>query len=223
MESELPTQFGAGGEAAPPPAHKDEDDDREDYSESNYDEFSGYGGSLFDSSVPYEKDDEEADKVWMTVDDKMDSRRRERREQRLKMEMEKFRAERPKIQQQFADLKRNLSVVSAEEWEAIPDIGDRSLRYKAKKVERYTPAPDSLLDRARSESANTTNVIGPGLDTPLGGMTPYSSSATPIHQDLTAIGSARTTMINMRLKEASDSVTGQTVVDPKNYLTDLRR
>ena len=37
--------------------------EREDYSESNYDEFSGYGHSIFGASDPYEKDDEEADRV----------------------------------------------------------------------------------------------------------------------------------------------------------------
>ena len=43
----------------------------------------------------------------------MDERRREHREKRLKVEIEKFRQERPKIQQQFSDLK----VLS---WEAEP-------------------------------------------------------------------------------------------------------
>lgn len=35
----------------------------------------------------------------------MDKRRKERREKRFKEDIEKFRQERPKIQQQFSDLK----------------------------------------------------------------------------------------------------------------------
>lgn len=40
--------------------------------------------------------------------------------------------------------------------------------------------------------------------------------------DLTQIGKARTGMLNVMLEKASDSVTGQTVIDPKGYLTDLQ-
>ena len=41
-------------------------------------QFSGYGGSLF-ASGPYEKDDEEADAVYDSIDQRMDSKRKERR------------------------------------------------------------------------------------------------------------------------------------------------
>lgn len=54
---------------------------------------------------PYEKDDEEADAIYEAIDKRMDEKRKERREKRLKEEIEKFRQERPKIQQQFSDLK----------------------------------------------------------------------------------------------------------------------
>lgn len=40
--------------------------------------------------------------------------------------------------------------------------------------------------------------------------------------DLRKIGQARNTLMNVKLSQASDSVTGQTVVDPKGYLTDLQ-
>ena len=71
---------------------------------SHFPQFAGYGGSLF-SSGPYEKDDEEADAVYDAIDDRMDSRRRERRELKFQEEIKKYRQERPKIQQQFSDLK----------------------------------------------------------------------------------------------------------------------
>lgn len=39
--------------------------------------------------------------------------------------------------------------------------------------------------------------------------------------DMRKIGQARNTLMDMRLSQVSDSVSGQTVVDPKGYLTDL--
>lgn len=51
--------------------------------DSNYDEFSGYGGSLF-SKDPYDKDDEEADQIYEAIDKRMDEKRKEYREKRLR-------------------------------------------------------------------------------------------------------------------------------------------
>lgn len=67
-------------------------------------QFTGYGGSLC-AKDPYDKDDEEADAIYEEIDKRMDDKRRERREIKLKEELEKYRQERPKIQQQFSDLK----------------------------------------------------------------------------------------------------------------------
>ncbi len=58
----------------------------------------------------------------------MDQRRRDQREKRLKEDLEKYRKENPKITEQFADLKRKLGEVSQSEWEAIPDIGDYTIK-----------------------------------------------------------------------------------------------
>lgn len=76
----------------------------------------------------YDEDDREADEIWDSVDRHMDLRRRHRRERRLKEEIEKFRSENPKITEQFADLKRKLSEVTHEEWDAIPAIGDYTIK-----------------------------------------------------------------------------------------------
>lgn len=74
------------------------------------------------------------------------------REAREAAELTKHRAERPKIQQQFADLKRGLSVVTDEEWENIPEVGNLT-RKKRKKEERSFVVPDSVLvgDRSKNE------------------------------------------------------------------------
>jgi len=87
------------------------------------------------SGGTYDKDDQEADAIYAAVDAKMDERRKKRREAREAEELLKARAERPKIQQQFADLKKELVNISDSEWAAIPEIGDRSIK-RQKREER---------------------------------------------------------------------------------------
>lgn len=81
------------------------------------------------------------------------------REARENEELAKHRAERPKIQQQFADLKRGLSVVTDEEWESIPEVGNLT-RKKRKKDERSFVVPDSVLVGDRS-SGQYENALDP--------------------------------------------------------------
>src|SRR5690242_6724044 len=63
------------------------------------------------------------------------------------------RAERPKIQQQFADLKRGLSAVTDEEWEGIPEVGNLTRRKRQRNYERTYVVPDSVIvgDRVKGE------------------------------------------------------------------------
>jgi len=86
----------------------------------------------------------------------MDSRRRARREAREEAELAKHRTERPKLQQQFADLKRGLAVVTDAEWESIPDVGNLTRR-KRRREERTFAVPDSIIvgDRAKGEFENS--------------------------------------------------------------------
>mmetsp|Transcript_38634 Transcript_38634/g.114846 ORF Transcript_38634/g.114846 Transcript_38634/m.114846 type:complete len:937 (+) Transcript_38634:36-2846(+) len=205
-------------------------------SESNFDKFSGYSESLA-QGLPYDDDDEVADTVWSEVDAKMDERRRTRREDKLKQSLDKFRAVRPKLQHQFGDLKRELQLVSREEWETLPEPGEhRKSRAAERRNERYMPTPDTLLEKARLEqevhnSLDTRQMINGGMETVVGGSatpfpgsagsaTPLPGGATPL-TDLKAIGAARNSVLSVKLDQMSDSVSGQTVVDPKGYLTDL--
>ena len=84
-----------------------------------------------------------ARQVWEAIDKHMDDRRRERREKRLKEEIEKYRKENPKITEQFADLKRKLGQLSESEWNAIPDIGDYTQTKRNKMEVRWAGAPPS--------------------------------------------------------------------------------
>ena len=64
--------------------------EEEDYSESKYDEWAGYGGSLF-AYGDYDEEDREADEIYGCIDRHMDGRRRRRREERLRDELERMR------------------------------------------------------------------------------------------------------------------------------------
>lgn len=210
-----------------PPATKrkkkdEEEEEDEDLNDSNYDEFSGYSGSLF-SKDPYDKDDEEADAIYDSIEKRMDEKRKEYRDRRLREDLERYRQERPKIQQQFSDLKRSLATVTSEEWSTIPEVGDsRNRKQRNPRAEKFTPLPDSVLSRnLGGETASSLDASSglasmvPGVATP-GMLTPTGDL------DLRKIGQARNTLMNVKLSQVSDSVTGQTVVDPKGYLTDLQ-
>ena len=226
--------------------------------DANYDEFEGYGGSLF-SKDPYEKDDEEADEIYHSVDMRQDERRREHRERKYKEDVENFRKERPKIQQQFSDLRRQLATVKEEEWAAIPEVGDSRNRAKRNpRAETFTPVPDSVIASAMGYGQMNTVMdkgVQGGINTPYSGfqstmggfqstfggfqstfgggfqtalnpglITPgwKTGTASSADLDLRKIGQAKNRIMDIRLNQVSDSVAGQTVVDPKGYLTDLQ-
>ena len=167
------------------------------------------------AGTTYEQDDEEADKIYETVDRNMDSRRRTRRcvcfsgsfmpprscladlpwfidrEARENAALAQHRAERPKIQQQFADLKRGLSVVTDQEWENIPEVGNLT-RKKRRKEERSFVVPDSIIvgDRSKTEYENS-------LDTR------REPAADGTMTNFVEIGQARDKILSLKLDQAS--------------------
>jgi pre-mRNA-processing factor 6 len=153
----------------------------------------------------------------------MDEKRKQYREERERVENEKYRMERPKIQQQFSDLKRELTSVSADDWNSIPEVGDARNRKQrlAGTREIYTPLSDAMI--ARNLAGDSVTAIDPksGLASTIPGTA--TGMLTPTGDlDLRKIGQARNTLMDLKLKQTSDSVSGQTVVDPKGYLTDLQ-
>ncbi|KAI8062681.1 PRP1 splicing factor, N-terminal-domain-containing protein [Gongronella butleri] len=163
------------------------------------------------SSNAYDQEDEEADKVWEMIDARMDERRKARREAREREELAKYRKERPKISQQFSDLKRQLSTLDEDAWAAIPEVGDLvgKNRKRSKVPERYTPLPDSVLAAARDQAQSATTAMDNG-------------ESDGMMTDFKQIGQARDKVLGLKLDQASsDSASGKTTVDPKGYLTDL--
>ncbi|KAI7872015.1 PRP1 splicing factor, N-terminal-domain-containing protein [Spinellus fusiger] len=171
------------------------------------------------SGAPYEEDDEEADRVWEMIDTKMDERRKVRREAREREELARYRLERPKISQQFADLKRQLTTINEAEWMAIPEVGDLvgKNRRRNKMPERFTPLPDTILAAARERTQFETAVDE--KEQKLGGIS--STLDTDMMTNFKEIGQARDKVLGLKLDQVSDSVSGQTTIDPKGYLTDL--
>ncbi|KHN36627.1 Pre-mRNA-processing factor 6 [Glycine soja] len=165
------------------------------------------------------RNDKEADAVWEAVDKRMDSRRKDRREARLKQEIEKYRASNPKITEQFADLKRRLYTLSPDDWQSLEkfESGGYSSRNKKKRFESFVPVPDTLLEKARQEQEHVT-ALDPKSRAANGTETPWAQ--TPV-TDLTAVGEGRGTVLSLKLDRLSDSVSGMTNVDPKGYLTVL--
>ncbi|CAN9430116.1 unnamed protein product [Alternaria alternata] len=177
---------------------------------------------LFSSGMNYDKDDDEADRIYQEVDEKMDKRRRARREAREQQERDEYERNNPKIQLQFADLKRALGGVSEEEWAALPEVGDMTGKAKRAREARLANSrsyavPDSVLAAASKSGELDTTISSGDAD----GMT----------TNLASIGAAQLSALTVRLDSAASAPGTQTTttsgtstsVDPKGYMTALSK
>lgn len=181
---------------------------------------------LFAGAI-YEKDDLEADRIWNAVDDKMDERRRAKRDAREKEEMDKMRAERPKIQAQFADLKRGLGGVTQDEWEALPEAGNltgkkrkRAEKREGRETGRGYVVPDSVLLGSRDQNMTENTLSGDQMDSEANARATSQGTTT----SLTEIGEARNKIFSHNLDQigtASSLGGSSSTIDPKGYLTSL--
>lgn len=88
----------------------------------------------------------EAERIYQEIDDRMKERREEQREKREIDRINMLYDEHMDQQRQFEDLKRGLADVTMEEWNNLPEIGDKSLKRKREKErEIFTPVPDSVI------------------------------------------------------------------------------
>ncbi len=183
-------------------ADRGEASDTGDYSESNYDAFAGFAGSLF-SQTTYDDDDAEADRIYDAVDKQVEGRLFKKRTNEIVSESK---SSRPRIGDQFSDLKAGLAQVSAAEWDALPEVSDHSLKLtqKGRFSDTSTAIPDSLLLAAtggRSNTALQAAVLAPG--------------------SLAGMSTSRGGQLGSRLDSMAGDVEGQTVVDPNGYITGL--
>lgn len=151
------------------------------------------------------------------------------REAREREQREEHERNNPKIQQQFADLKRALGTVSDEDWAAIPEVGDltgKNRRSKQNMRQRFYAVPDSVLAGARDSSQLGTEVQEDGMATDGAGS---SEQADGTMTNFADIGAARDKVLKVRLDQAAQSQQGgtesvagtSTNIDPKGYLTSL--
>ena len=166
--------------------------------ETNFDEFNGYTNVNLFKGIQYDEEDAEADEIYEKVDSKMDERRKEYREAKEQEMLQKYRDERPKIQEQFSDLKRELVHVSEEQWASIPEVGDSRNR-KQRGFGRYdkeTAVPDSILNMNRNNAAFNNQMdqnVQDGMSTPAEDL------------DMVRLGEARNQIMDVKLKQVSDS------------------
>ncbi|ETN39647.1 uncharacterized protein HMPREF1541_05873 [Cyphellophora europaea CBS 101466] len=204
-----PTAYGASDKKKP---EEEEDDERFQDPENEVGLFA-YG--------QYDREDDEADRIYQEVDDKMAKRRQARREAREKQEQEEFDRNNPKISEQFADLKRGLATMTDDDWANLPDAGDmtgKNRRTKQDMKKRFYAVPDSVLAGARDSTEFQTSVQDDAntTDAADGTMTNFAD-----------IGAARNKVLQARMDQAQatqgDGASNgtSTSLDPKGYLTSL--
>ncbi|KAI2627406.1 pre-mRNA splicing factor [Hypomontagnella submonticulosa] len=210
-------QLGFGDAAG---SKKEEEDDNDERYQDPDNEVGLFAGGVYD------KEDDEADRIYREIDEKMDKRRRARREAREQAEREEYERKNPKIQQQFADLKRSLESVTEEEWAALPEVGDltgKNRRSKQARQQRFYAVPDSVLAAAGSAGELGSTVVDDGGASTTGG----SSNPDGTMTNFAKIGQARDKVLQVRLDQASQNgaaTSGSaTSVDPKGYLTSLAK
>ncbi|KAJ5506035.1 RNA-processing protein HAT helix [Penicillium expansum] len=173
----------------------------------------------------FDQEDDEADRIYQEVDEKMDKRRRARREAREKAEQLEYERNNPKIQHQFADLKRTLASVSEEDWANLPEVGDltgKNRRDKQNARQRHYAVPDSVIAGARDSAQYGTTIAEDGTETTVD----EGENADGTLMNFADIGAARDKVLKVRLDQAALGSSGDksgtaTNIDPKGYLTSL--
>ena len=147
------------------------------------------------------------------------------REAREQSDRDEYERNNPKIQQQFADLKRALSTVSDDEWASIPEVGDmtgKNKRVKRNQQNRFYAVPDSVIAGANESGQYDTSVEAQSAN-------PNGENADGTMTNFADIGKARDKVLQVRLDQVAqgsgaESTGGtSTSVDPKGYLTSLTK
>ncbi|KAJ5745625.1 RNA-processing protein HAT helix [Penicillium odoratum] len=246
-----PTAYGSQSREKGGKDEKEEEEDERFQDPENDTGLFAYG--------QFDQEDDEADRIYQEVDEKMDRRRKIRRlvtlpippassscssgqapvvwieyrlesfttyrEAREQQEREEYERKNPKIQQQFADLKRSLAAVSEEDWSNLPEVGDltgKNRRAKQNLRQRFYAVPDSVIAGARDAGQFDTTIADDGA--PAGDEDGADGTMT----NFADIGAARDKVLKVRLDQAalgssaeSSSSGSATSIDPKGYLTSL--
>ena len=112
-------------------------------------------GSLFSGKGDqFDDDDDEADRIYDAIDERMSSKRQKRDGNGTSSGGG---GNTSNIGGKFRELKDKLADVTEDQWAAIPDVGDYSLRHKQKRREDvFTPLTDLLLESRSFANADAT-------------------------------------------------------------------
>ena len=127
----------------------------------------------------------------------MDERRLKQREEKIEIEKEKIKKESESFKEQYADLKSELSKVSYEEWQSIPEAHNGGIKKQGK--EKYTPVPDSMI------VSLLQNSMGKSIE---------PETNKDIHD-------AKEMLLKTKLQLAENSAIGKSQFDKIGYLTQL--
>lgn len=105
--------------------------------------------------------DEEADRIYEHVERRMAGKSREKSSGNA-LQLVQTQAEDQQLSQ-FVDLKRDLSAVTADQWAALPEVGDltrrnKRLRLLEKQQQRFYAVPDSVLSSLGSTQLNFSSI-----------------------------------------------------------------
>jgi len=203
-----------------------------------YDSFDGYNprpigsgaaGAAGEDVPMYDQDDDEADKIWAAIDEKMNNKRKRKSKNNSSNSAatnggeEEQLSSRAKIEVQFRELKQELGTMTEDQWANIPDVGDHSLKFKQRqRQEVFTPLSDSLLEQRNLANMDATaGTTGAAMSATLTAAAAADGGTGGAITNMSGVGAARGKVLGMSLDNMSDSVSGQTVVDPQGYLTSL--
>lgn len=154
-----------------------------------------------------DEEDEEADRIYEAIDKRMEERNATKRAAREAREQQEE-AEQPQIANLFADAKRALAEVTADEWLNLPESGDQTRKNKRARIEaRANMRSYNLSDTMLSGMRDQADVVGEVAEEAGGSTT-----------DVRAISMAKDRILGLKLGGASDHSND---VDAEGYVTSL--
>jgi pre-mRNA-processing factor 6 len=95
-------------------------EDAENINDTNFDEWGGFSGSIFQGKEG-DNEDREAEQMFNTVEGYMEGRQNKKRADKLKEKQHMFEKEKINYKAYFSEDKKQLKDVSRVEWESIPE------------------------------------------------------------------------------------------------------
>lgn len=181
-----------------------------------YDKWSGNDAGLLNTKVGETLDDEdrEAETVYNQIEMYLEDKKSSGREKKIKKHIEDFSVSNQAIRNTFSDLKGQLTYVSAEEWNNIPEV-DKVV--KKKKADRFSVVPDHIIQTGLAESTRLAQAIE------IQGKS--GSGTTTMICNLDDVSTAKNQVLSVTLDRLSvvnnDSKNGRISVNSVGYLTEL--